>query len=156
MNQLATIEPSIQFSLRSLPSDVRPVVAEAMSSPFACLDAPEPVVAERLPALIEQAETALRGAASDAIETLIGMYCVAFPAPRNSADEATLRLEIYSLGLADIPEDALSAGMAEGVKVWKFFPTVAEIREQAEPFMAERRKILGALRNLAFKSAGRV
>lgn len=123
-----------------------------MSTPFACLDAPEADLAEQLPALIQQAETALRGATGPAIETLIGMFSVAFPTARVSAAEARMRVELYATALGDIPEDALNAGMMEGVKVWKFFPTVAEIREQAEPFMAERRKILGALRNLAFKA----
>lgn len=123
-----------------------------MSTPFACLDAPEPAVAEQLPALIETATGALRGASGPAIETVLGMFSVAFPAARVSASEATMRVELYTAGLGDIPEDALNAGMLEGVKVWKFFPTIAEIREHAEPFMAERRKILGALRNLAMKA----
>lgn len=123
-----------------------------MSAPFSCLDAPEPEMARRLPALIEQAERALLGASADAIDTLIAMYSVAFPAPKGGAREAMMRIEIYSASLNDLPEDALIAGMAEGVKVWKFFPTIAEIREQAEPFVAERRRIVAALRNLALKA----
>lgn len=123
-----------------------------MNTPFACLDAPEAALAERLPALIEQVDGTLRGASGSTIETLLGMFSVAFPAARVSAAEATMRLELYTAGLGDIPEDALNDGMAEGVKVWKFFPTIAEIREQAEPFMAERRKVLGALRSLAMKA----
>lgn len=123
-----------------------------MNAPFACIDPPEPEVAEQLPGLIEQADDALAGATQKAIGRIVGMITTVFPAARVSQAEATMRVELYTTGLGDLPEDALQSGMIEGIKVWRFFPTIAEIREQAEPYLLERRKLLRTLQAMAMKA----
>jgi len=122
-----------------------------MQTQLPYLDAPGPDVAALLPSMIVDAEAALAGAAPGAIRRIVGAITTVFPAAKVSATEAQMRGELYTAALADLPEDALQAGMMAGLKVWRFFPSIAEMREQAEPFMAERRKILGALRNLSMK-----
>lgn len=123
-----------------------------MQTQLPYLDAPKPDVTELLPSMITEAEAALTGATPGAIRRIVGAITTVFPAAKVSATEAQMRGELYTAALADMPEDALQAGMLAGLKVWRFFPSIAEMREQAEPFMTERRKILGALRNLTFKA----
>lgn len=123
-----------------------------MATPFRDLAEPEPDVVAMLPALIAEAEDSLVGASLDDVDALLGSISTSVPPVRITAREAMLRLELYARTLADIPADALNEGMIEGLKVWRYFPSIAEIREHALPFMAERQRILAALRNLAMKA----
>lgn len=123
-----------------------------MITPFRDLAEPEPEVVAMLPSLIAEAEQALAGADFDAVDELVGSISIALPPVRATVREGVMRLELYARSLSDLPADALHEGMLAGLKVWRFFPTIAEIREQALPFVAERQRILSALRALAMKA----
>lgn len=82
-----------------------------------------------LDAAIAEHQAGIAGAPRGAIEDLLSGLSVAFPNARTSDAEASARLEAYSAALSDIPADILKAALQKAVKVCKFFPSVAEIRE---------------------------
>ena len=63
-------------------------------------------------------------------ELLIGSY-------KSTANIAPETIANYTMLLADIPTATLQAGILKCIKTCKFFPTIAEIREASQNFVAE-------------------
>jgi len=72
-----------------------------------------------------------RTTAISSIDKMMASLAMAYPSQRISPEAAQLRLEVYAQGLADIAPDLLRGAMHDAVKVHKFFPSVAELRELA-------------------------
>lgn len=101
--------------------------------------------------LIIQYQNGLMGASEKEIERMLGKIALIYPGVKLSESEASIRLDLYIDLLSDIPFDCLSIGFREVAKSSKFFPTVAEIREHAEPMLTARNSKIWALRNLISK-----
>lgn len=104
-----------------------------------------------VPDLIEHYASGLVGASETEIERMLGKIALLFPGVKLTDLEAETRLDLYVDLLGDIPFDCLSVGFREVAKASRFFPTVAEIREHAEPMFAKRRARYYGLKSLLKK-----
>lgn len=83
----------------------------------------------QLAALIPVYESALIPASRSEINRMIGKLSLGYPSAKVSDEEADARLELYADALADIPADILGRACMAAVQTRKFFPSVAELRE---------------------------
>jgi hypothetical protein len=51
-------------------------------------------------------------------------------------------IDVYYEFLKDIDEKSFIESMKECIKTRRFFPTIAEIRERAEPFIKEKKRTI--------------
>lgn len=146
-----TQRQKIQWSEPSLPAALEGPVRQAMTAPFAYLPILSDEEVKPIPALVECFEKGLQGCDEDEVERMVGTLATIFPPAKISDKEAVLRTATYVNLLSDIPLDCLSKGFRKVAQISRFFPTVAEIREQAEPFVQERRSKMWALKHLLQK-----
>ncbi|MBV8973175.1 MAG: hypothetical protein JO290_12890 [Sphingomonadaceae bacterium] len=117
---------------------------------------PEPAL---LPDLIRRAEVELavpppaigpcgKPVASKAIERTLALLGT-LPSRATSEREAELTIDVFALGLDDVPVDLLRKAVVWAIKNCRWRPTVAELREAVATDLAERRRRLARLRQLA-------
>lgn len=141
-----------RWSPPSLPALLDAAVKRAQGTRFAYLDPPTDDELALIPATIARLEAAMSPASEDAVMTMIGKMALLFPAGKLTGAESAARLELYLDLLGDLPADVLSFAFREVAMASRFFPTVAEIREAAEPMMHERRATIAVLRSLLMKA----
>ena len=79
------------------------------------------------------------GKINPAINERVAMLAARFPKAGDEVEEYQ-RLRLLALDLSETMDtEALDAAIAAGRMTWRFFPTLAEIIEAAQPFLAERR-----------------
>ncbi len=122
-----------------------------MTTSFAFLTVIDAAQAASISSLINQIEFGLRGSDDEAIELEIGKMALLYPSGKLTGAESEARLELYIELLRDLPFDCLRHGFFQIAKVSRYFPTVAEIREHAEPMVRERKAKVFALRQLLLK-----
>lgn len=93
------------------------------------------------PAAIEQ----------DQLDTMIGKLAMATAQAKLSPAEAKERLELYWLGLRDLPADDLRAAFVVLIQTAKFLPTPAEIRAAALKAGSARKFAKSRAKFLAWK-----
>lgn len=81
-------------------------------------------------------EPRLAGASSAAIIAELAKLQNVLPSSKRSEGEWRQALKLYVEALAVYPRDVLHAGIVEGVRRWKRFPTIAAICEACDPLMA--------------------
>lgn len=122
-----------------------------MTTGYAFLPVISDADAAHLPGLIDWYESGMAPSPSEEIRRMVTKIATLYPSAKISDQEAEMRMELYTELLADIPFDCLSAGFKAVAKSSRFFPSVAEIRERAEPMMYERRAKINGMRNLLRK-----
>lgn len=75
--------------------------------------------------------------------------------PKMTKEDAKKSLRTYHAALADLPETVVLAGLWEAIKIFKWFPSVAELRAIMEPKAKELRLRIERARTLARKSEPR-
>lgn len=73
------------------------------------------------------------------VNAALGGLATLYRAERLTAQEAKARLTAMVDLLLDIPADLLARAVRQAAQQCRFMPTVAEIRERAEPLMTARR-----------------
>jgi hypothetical protein len=103
---------------------------------------------EHLPALAQRMRLALAPVGQRQLNRRLEMLGKAM-APNRGPEEAGAWLVHMMRGLGDLPEDILVHAIDEHVRSSKFLPTVQELREIAEPLVADRRLAAKRLEELA-------
>lgn len=75
--------------------------------------------------------------------------------PKMTTEDARGRLRTYHAALVDLPASVVLAGLREAIRVYKWFPSVAELRGLMEPRAKELRLQIERARTLARKSEPR-
>lgn len=119
---------------------------------------PAPGISEDVPTpaqalALREAESVLAAALAwtpkDEITRMVGRLATIYRDERLSQKEADMRLATYKDLLQDIPPDLLSLAFKRAGQTCRFFPTVAELRDQVRADLALRNWRLGRARYLA-------
>lgn len=95
--------------------------------------------------LVSQYQAALQPAHPVIVAEKLLEAALIYPDRQTSEKQAEGRSMIYEKHLGDLPADILVKAFDRAFCELKFFPTVAEIRERAEPDMTRRRARLHRL-----------
>jgi hypothetical protein len=107
-----------------------------------------PKTAQEARAALREFETHESGTGEDQVERLMLKLATVFPNTHGGIAQAAEKMRLYAELLQDIPYDILSAAFRSCALKHKFFPTVAEIREEALPAMHKRLWPVTVLREL--------
>jgi hypothetical protein len=122
-----------------------------MTTNFAMLPVIEPEIADLIPGMLAHLEDGLTGTSPDDITRMIAKLALIYHNGKLNEQDSAVRLELYIDLLGDIPFDCLSQGFRDIAQVQKFFPSVAEIREKALPYLNKRLAKIAALKSLQMK-----
>ena len=112
----------------------------------------EPEEAEEARRAVQVFEAGIAGCLPEHVDRMLTKLATAYPPARGlSEEEAEAKRLIYAELLHDLPYDILSAAFRRAAQTCKFFPTVAEIRQAAEPALTMRRWRLFCLQRLIGK-----
>lgn len=95
--------------------------------------------------MVAQYEAALQPASPVVVAEKLLEAALIYPDRQTSEKQAEGRTMVYAKQLSDLPADILVKAFDRTFCELKFFPTVAEIRERAEPDMTRRRAKLHRL-----------
>jgi hypothetical protein len=107
-----------------------------------------------LPALLERAEAEMIPAGPTVINQAVE-FLAALPSAAMSDDDARMSLQLYRIGLKDMPRDLLSIAVEKAAQKCRWRPTPAELREFVADEMAERQRRLTRLRGASGDKIGR-
>lgn len=65
------------------------------------------------------------------------LFSILLTSYKTSSNVTVETIKVYSMMLSDIPTPALKVGVMKCISSCKFFPTIAEIREASQAFVAE-------------------